>query len=62
MALPPTVITGFFELAKLGLQAYFQYMRVAGKTDEEIEATYQAERAAFQARPPDQLPDVPPDN
>jgi hypothetical protein len=61
MTIPAVVITGAFELAKLGLQTYFQYMRVAGKTDAEIEQTYQAEKAAFAERSPENLPPVPPD-
>ena len=55
------VIGGLIELGKLGLQAYFQAMRLAGKTPEEVEKMYQEEKIYFDAHPPDTLPDVPPD-
>jgi hypothetical protein len=58
MTVNPMIVTGFVELAKLALQTYFQYMRVAGKSDEEIEALYTAEKSAFLARSPANLPDV----
>jgi len=61
IALPAGAILGVIELGKLGLQAYFQAMRMAGKSDEEINRLYQEEKAYFDAHPPDTLPDVPPD-
>lgn len=58
LALDPVIITGMTELAKLALQQYFNYAKVAGKTEAEIEEIYQAERTRFMARHPDDLPDV----
>jgi glycogen debranching enzyme len=52
------IIAGMFELAKLSLAAYFQYMRLAGKTPEEIEVIYTQAKADFEARKPADLPDV----
>lgn len=58
--LPVAVITGIVELGKLGLQAWFQSMRLAGKSEDEISAMYQAEKTEFEANAPPNLPDVPP--
>lgn len=52
------IIAGIIELAKMGLSIYFQSMRMAGKTQEEIEAMYEAEKAEFYTNNPDNLPDV----
>ncbi len=52
------IIAGMFELAKLSLAAYFQYMRLANKTPEEIETIYAAAKADFEARKPEDLPDA----
>lgn len=46
------------EAAKAGLQLYFTNMRMAGKTDEEIDQLYQAEKAQAQINKPEQLEDV----
>jgi hypothetical protein len=56
-AVAPIVVAGAFELAKIGLQSYFEYMRIAGKTDAEIEQVYAAERDGFTARRPELLQD-----
>jgi glycogen debranching enzyme len=57
-ALAPLIIAGFFELAKAALQMYLQYMKIAGKTPEEIETVYQEAKAQFLANDPHDLPDV----
>ena len=62
MPLPLGIVTGLIELGKLGLQAWFQANRLAGKTEDEIDALYNAEKKEFQANNPDNLPDVPPDD
>jgi len=48
------------EGAKLAIQSYFNYMRVAGKTPEEVDAVYQQEKAQFEKNSPDELEDTPP--
>jgi len=48
------------EGAKLAIQSYFNYMRVAGKTPEEVDAVYQQEKAQFEKNNPDELEDTPP--
>lgn len=53
----PIVVAGAFEMAKLGLQSYFQYMAIAGKTEQEMEQVYQAEKAGFHDRRPELLKD-----
>ena len=55
------IIASAAELAKLALQIYFQYARMSGMTEEEIQATYESEKARFISNAPDTLPDVPPD-
>ena len=55
------VVGGLIELGKLGLQAYFQAMRLAGKTPEETDKMYQEEKVYFDTHAPDTLPDVPSD-
>ncbi len=55
------IIASAAELAKLALQSYFQYARMSGMTEEEIQATYESEKARFISNAPDTLPDVPPD-
>jgi len=52
------IIAAMFELAKLSLAAYFQYMRLSNKTPEEIDAIYNSVKAEFEARNPSQLQDV----
>lgn len=61
MPIPTIVIAGLVELAKTSLQAYFQALRLAGKTPEETDVMYQDEKKEFEANAPDTLPDVPPD-
>jgi len=56
------VVYGLIELGKLGLQAYLQAMRLAGKTPEETDRIYQEEKVYFDAHSPETLPDVPPDD
>lgn len=43
------------ESGKLILQAYFNFMRQAGKTEEEIELIYQSEKAQFDLNRPEDL-------
>ena len=59
--LPVAIIAGLIELGKIGLQAYFSAMRMAGKSEAEIDAMYQGEKKEFEANPPESLPDVPED-
>jgi hypothetical protein len=47
-----------FEAAKMILQLYFNYMRLAGKTEEEAQQIYLQEREAFNKNHPSKLPDV----
>ena len=54
----PVLAAGLVELAKVGLQGFFLSMRLSGKTPQEIEAIYQAERSAFYAKDPGTLPEV----
>lgn len=51
-------ITAGVELAKLALQIYFISMQTAGKSAEEMEAFYRAQRDYFAAHPPETLPEV----
>ena len=53
-----TVIAALIELAKLGLNSYFSIMRLAGKTDAEIDSMFIDERERFKSNNPDDLPDV----
>lgn len=46
------------ELAKLGLQMYFQTMRMSGKTEEEIKAYIEKVRTEFFKRSPEDLKKV----
>ena len=46
------------EGAKLALQIYFVNMRLAGKTVEEINAVFDAEKLRFDKNRPEYLPDV----
>lgn len=54
----PAVATVLVEGAKLALQSYFNYMRLAGASEEEKEALYQSEKATFEANKPSDLPDI----
>lgn len=44
-------------LATLLLQAWFEIQKQAGKTEAELEALYQEEKAKFYANKPELLPD-----
>jgi hypothetical protein len=55
----PLIIAGASELAKLALQSYFQYARMSGMTEEQVEQTYQAEKVRFKANAPSTLPPPP---
>ena len=57
MALPGTAIVTIGETAKLALQIFFALMRLQGKTDEEIDAEYEAEKARKEEKGP--RPEVP---
>lgn len=46
------------EIAKMGLQIWFANMRMAGKSEEEIDKLYDSERGEFDRNKPDYLPDV----
>ena len=46
------------EGAKLAIQSYFNYMRLAGKTPEEMEEVFQKERETFLKNNPKDLPEV----
>lgn len=46
------------EGSKIALQSYFTYMRMAGKTPEEMMKLYTSVKAEFDAKDPDLLPDV----
>lgn len=45
------------ELAKLLLGMYFEQMRIAGKSKEEVRAHFNEVHAAFQAADPSAIPD-----
>lgn len=51
------VILGLIEAGKASLQLYFQLMRMAGKTDEEIDDAYVAAKDEFESH--ENLPPVP---
>lgn len=53
-----TVTAGLIELAKFGIQSYLQAMKMAGKTDQEIEQMFQDEKRKFLERRPEDLPNV----
>jgi len=46
------------EGAKLALQIYFTNMKLAGKTAEEINVLFNAEKTKFDKNRPEDLPDV----
>lgn len=46
------------EGGKIILQAYLNYMRQAGKTEEEAEALYRSEKSKFDFNKPSSLEDV----
>ena len=49
----------FVELAIALLQGFFTLMSLAGKTPEEQDTFYADEKTKFQARKPEDLPEVP---
>ena len=46
------------EMAKIALQSYFNYLRIAGKTEEEIQELYIREKSEFLKNHPNKLPEV----
>lgn len=58
MATEAIIIAGAFELAKMALTTYFQYARLAGLTQDQIIALYNAEKTRFYINDPSYLPDV----
>lgn len=46
------------EAAKISLTAYFSYLQIAGKTEEEIGVLYEQEKKAFEENIPSELPDI----
>lgn len=54
----PTMIAALIELAKLGLNSYFSLMRIAGKSEAEIDAMFLDERTRFKLNAPENLQDV----
>ena len=46
------------EIAKLGLQIWFQNMRMAGASEEQLAQLYKDEEEKFKQNKPDYLPDV----
>jgi hypothetical protein len=51
------VVAGMFELAKLSLAMYFEYMKIANKTEAEVDQVYQETKLGFNQRRPYELPD-----
>ena len=51
------VTAGMFELARISLAAYFEYMRIANKTEAEVDQVYQETKLGFGQRRPYELPD-----
>jgi hypothetical protein len=51
------IVAGMFELARLSLQTYFEYMRIAGKTEAEADQIYEETKRGFVQRRPYDLPD-----
>jgi hypothetical protein len=54
----PVVGTMLVEGAKLALQVYFTNMKLANKTEEEIDLLFQEELYQFNENKPEDLPDV----
>lgn len=56
---PVTIVaTSALELAKLGLQLYFAYLRQSGLSPEEASALLNSERERFEKNIGEPLPDV----
>lgn len=53
-----TTVIAISELAKLAMMYQMERMRQAGLTEEQIELTYQAAKAAMLARDPANIPDI----
>jgi hypothetical protein len=51
------VVAGMFELAKLSLAMYFEYMKIANKTEAEADQIYEETKRGFVQRRPYDLPD-----
>jgi hypothetical protein len=51
------IVAGMFELAKLSLAMYFEYMKIANKTEAEVDQVYQEVKLGFAQRRPYELPD-----
>lgn len=58
MPVDPTIALSLIEVAKSLIQGYFTLMRQAGKTEEEIDLIYDAEKEKFEQNKPGDLPDV----
>ncbi len=54
----PATSALIMEGAKLALNIYFTNAKLAGKTDEEIKAVFDTEKAKFMKNRPEGLPDV----
>jgi len=54
----PILIASAMELARLGLSAYLNAMKQAGKTEAEIDEMFEKEKAEFLSKDPSKLPDV----
>jgi len=54
----PVIVSGFVELAKLGLQVYFSSVRQAGLTEEQAEGLLKEERERFDKNVSKPLPKV----
>ena len=58
---PAGVAMALIEVGKLGLQAWLQAGRQAGKTREEMDQMYNSESVRFDSHHPDSWADVPKD-
>ena len=54
----PIIVSAAIELAKLGLSTYFNAMRMAQKTEQEINEMFEQEKMKFLANDPSKLEDV----
>lgn len=54
----PVISALLLEGAKLALHSYLTHMKLAGKTEEEIDTAFQAELLKFKQNRPEDLPDV----
>jgi len=51
-------IVAFSELAKMGLQMWFEFMRASGQTAEQIAEAFARAKLEFDARKPSDLLDI----